>query len=174
MKNSTLFKKAIAKGLKIGYYDIEYGDIDNFIWKLEPYYLCELKGSQLLVRSFSKVAKGDYLAQQLTKDGYLRIKINGSYKLVHLLIAEHYFGKKPDGLVVNHKDCNKLNNHPNNLEYVTIYENIQHSIKHGMHVSNDPKRSGRYKHGKATKENITLYKSNWQKQKRSKEKLNAK
>lgn len=51
---------------------------------------------------------------------------NNSY-FVHRLVALTFLGEpsSPD-LVVNHKDGNKLNNTPENLEWVTLCENSQH------------------------------------------------
>lgn len=45
-------------------------------------------------------------------------------KLVHRLVAAAFLGPLPDGLVVNHKDQNRMNNTVDNLEYVTQQENI--------------------------------------------------
>lgn len=61
-------------------------------------------------------------------DGYkqLVLRVSGKYttRLVHRLVAEAYLGQ--NDLPVNHKDGNKGNNHPDNLEYVTSSENQYH------------------------------------------------
>lgn len=50
---------------------------------------------------------------------------------VHALVAQAFLGPRPRGLVINHKDHNKTNNHISNLEYVTSRENIQHEAREG-------------------------------------------
>jgi hypothetical protein len=130
------------------------------ILRFEPYYTVEIDGDTGIVKVFSdsSQAKGRELKQAQSPDGYLRIKM-GKYYLIHHLVANAFIGERPKGLCVNHKDANKLNNRPDNLEYVTIAENIHHSVKHGMHVCNDPKRSGRYKDGRAV--DVKKYKREW-------------
>ena len=44
----------------------------------------------------------------------------------HRLVAETFLGKIPKGKEVNHKDGDKHNNHPSNLEYMTRSENQLH------------------------------------------------
>lgn len=64
-----------------------------------------------------------------TKNGYLnvilcvnQIKI---HKLIHRLVAEHFIENKENMPVVNHIDCNKLNNSVENLEWTSVeYNNI--------------------------------------------------
>lgn len=46
-------------------------------------------------------------------------------KLFHQLVANAFIGKRPDGLVIDHIDQNKLNNNVNNLRYVTQEINMQ-------------------------------------------------
>lgn len=58
------------------------------------------------------------------------IMINGKRKTltIHSAIAKSFLGDKTlEGLVVNHKDGNKLNNCLDNLEWVTSKENMIHS-----------------------------------------------
>jgi transposase len=59
---------------------------------------------------------------------------NGKQKkvTVHILVALLFLGPRPDGMVINHKDGNKLNNTPENLEYVTIAENNTHARITGL------------------------------------------
>jgi len=48
-------------------------------------------------------------------------------KTVHSIIAETFYNKK-EGLVVNHKDKNKLNNNLYNLEYCTQSQNLASKV----------------------------------------------
>ena len=67
--------------------------------------------------------------------GYLRLRMvcpDGIVRnfYIHKLVALAFLGDS-NGLQVNHKDCNKLNNHIDNLEYVTPKENTQHARRMG-------------------------------------------
>lgn len=66
----------------------------------------------------ANICKG-YLRLGLKKDG-----ITKSY-FVHCLVAQAFLGDA-NGLTVNHKDENKLNNRADNLEYMTLAENIRY------------------------------------------------
>jgi|LakMenEpi03Aug12_release.lakeMendotaPanAssembly.Ray.scaffolds.fasta_scaffold206820_3 hypothetical protein len=46
-------------------------------------------------------------------------------RYVHHLITETFLGPKPEGLVVDHIDRHKLNNHIDNLRYVTQTTNMK-------------------------------------------------
>lgn len=47
--------------------------------------------------------------------------------LFHILVAEQFIGIRPDGLVIDHIDRDKLNNRVDNLRYVTHTENVRNS-----------------------------------------------
>jgi hypothetical protein len=70
------------------------------------------------------------------KDGYIKITLTISrgdqqtYR-AHQLIAEAFVPGCQPGLQVNHKDLNKQNNHPSNLEWVTPKQNTQHAWANG-------------------------------------------
>ena len=58
----------------------------------------------------------------------------GTYKAIkiHIAVAYNFIEGYEDGLVVNHKDGNKLNNCSWNLEWVTDQENQKHAFKNGL------------------------------------------
>ena len=70
-----------------------------------------------------------FLKGSLDKNGYLRFKLNGKNVSIHRMVLETF---KPienmNLLEVNHKDGNKLNNHLDNLEWVTHRQNMEHTI----------------------------------------------
>jgi hypothetical protein len=132
-------------------------------FKIPKYYTCQIddETGKVSIYSDSKHAKGRELSQFLCPNGYLRIKLNNKAKHIHSIVANHFLGERPKGLCVNHIDGNKLNNKPSNLEYVTITENIMHSIKTGLHICNRPELLPKYKDGRC--KNQAEYKKNWYK-----------
>lgn len=77
------------------------------------------------------VFKERLLKQSVTKGGYQEVSFMHNRKtfkhLVHRLVAMAYVPGFEDGLVVNHKDGNKLNNDPSNLEWTTKSANTKHA-----------------------------------------------
>lgn len=63
-------------------------------------------------------------------------KINGKYVILHMhRVVAQQFVENTDPMrnkVVNHKDGNKLNYHPSNLEWVTYSENMKHAYAMGL------------------------------------------
>lgn len=91
--------------------------------------------------------------------GYVCVGIDRKTIGLHRIVAKCYIGERPEGYTVNHKDGVKTNNLPQNLEYVTIAENVRHAKAMGLHVSCDPLRRGTYKDGRC--EDIAKYKRDW-------------
>lgn len=91
---------------------------------------------------------GRELPQRLSKHGYYRVSVyNPIYRrtytlLVHRLVAKLYNANPEQREVVNHKDGNKKNNHKDNLEWVTLSENTQHALEHGLR-SFTPRKGGK-------------------------------
>ena len=85
-----------------------------------------------------------YLKSRLNRCGYPYVVLSGGQRskrktaTVHRLIAKTFLDPQ-DGEVVNHKDCNKRNNHLSNLELVTPKENIRHAWRAGRCKANNPR-----------------------------------
>ena len=64
-----------------------------------------------------KQTKKEYKPQ--VHKGYLSLKIINKKVYLHHLVAETFISKRPEGLVIDHKDGDKLNNKLTNLQYLT-------------------------------------------------------
>ncbi|WBF77873.1 HNH homing endonuclease [Escherichia phage W70] len=82
---------------------------------------------------------GRFLKNSLSKGtGYFVVNVilNGKRKpeYVHRMVAKAYIPNPLNLPEVNHKDGNKLNNHKDNLEWVTEEENLRHSIENKLPI----------------------------------------
>lgn len=68
------------------------------------------------------------LLKQSVSNGYMRCSVHRN-ACVHRLVAEAFVKGEEDGLVVNHKDGNRANNIPDNIEWVTSSDNQRHSYR---------------------------------------------
>ena len=78
------------------------------------------------------------LKQRVNKKGrlYVNLCLNGKYKtfMVHRLVAETFLSESyQDGLEVNHKDGNKLNNSVDNLEWCSRAYNTEHAVSNNLY-----------------------------------------
>lgn len=58
----------------------------------------------------------------------------GTNLRVHQLVAHHFIGPRPPGLITCHNDGNHLNNDVSNLRYDTHKANSADMMRHGTHV----------------------------------------
>lgn len=74
-----------------------------------------------------KIYKGCVLKQELKKNGYMSVGLHNCGKVVkknvHRLVAMAFCDGYEKGLQINHKDENKTNNVPSNLEWCTAAYN---------------------------------------------------
>lgn len=63
---------------------------------------------------------------------YLRVKLNKRNYKVHRLVGLYFISNPNNKPEINHKDGNKLNNHVDNLEWVTPLENTKHALDNGL------------------------------------------
>lgn len=75
---------------------------------------------------------------------------------VHSLVAKAFLNKLPHHQCVNHKDCNKENNHVDNLEWVTTQENIKHAYDNGL-FSLEKARAAALAKGPVNKKRVYQY-----------------
>lgn len=61
------------------------------------------------------------------------LRANGRRRMakVHALVLDAFVGPRPVGMVINHIDFNRRNNHVTNLEYVSQRQNVLHSMNAG-------------------------------------------
>lgn len=106
------------------------------IWK-------DVKGyeGRYQVSSYARVrlVKGDtkrILGQARGSWGYFTVGVNKAPRLVHRLVAEAFIPNPENKPQVNHKNGDKLDNLPVNLEWVTPKENMEHARDTGLQPQN--------------------------------------
>ena len=122
---------------------LSHRSYENEIWHsidIEPFADTYEVSNFGRIRSFhnnkyGKIGKYKILKIQINGPGYPYIILhkNKQTKMVrvHRLVAEYFVPNPEHKPEVNHKDCDKTNNHYKNLEWVTSQENIDHAWKMG-------------------------------------------
>jgi len=91
-------------------------------------------------KSYSRI-KGRILKLDIINKNYAQIGLWNNRKchkkLIHRLVAESFISNPNNYPEINHKDCNKLNNNINNIEWCTRKQNAKHAKKNGAY-SNFP------------------------------------
>lgn len=93
------------------------------------------RGTEIVLRRTEELRVGERMIPfkpMLSPYGYsMAYTQKGSFKSVYLhkLCAEAYYGPRPKGYIVHHKDEDKTNYHPDNLEYKKSWD---HASEHGI------------------------------------------
>ena len=94
-------------------------------------------GEVFRVASGVNTVVGRKLSLSKNSRGYLNtcLYANGGYKMlcIHQLVAKAFIPNPNNKPQINHIDCDKTNNHVNNLEWVTQSENIRHAFDNGRY-----------------------------------------
>ena len=68
-------------------------------------------------------------------NGYSHVTLSGGkQRAIHVLVAEAFLSKRPPGLVINHKNGDRADNHVSNLEWVSQSENVKHAYSLGLRI----------------------------------------
>lgn len=112
----------------IGYEGLYEIDGDGRIFSVERSYVNSIGRKHKVVRSERKAVQHEtgYLVIGLRKDGKTKTFRH------HRVVAENIIENPNDLPLVNHKDGDKTNNHPSNLEWVSAKDNTSHAIKYGL------------------------------------------
>lgn len=101
----------------------------NDVGELYCHTHCQCSGAR------RRIIPEHYIYVSIDADGYKyvgeRILRDLGYHFVHNIVASTFLGNM-HGLVVNHKDGDKLNNCVENLEWCTVQENLHHAIATGL------------------------------------------
>lgn len=80
--------------------------------------------------------KGQKIKPDIAPNGYYRVTLaNGGKKkqrYLHRLLAEHFIPNPLNLPQINHKDGDKLNCNIDNLEWVTVQQNVIHAYEHKL------------------------------------------
>lgn len=103
-----------------------------------------------------RLHKGRVLTPFYAKStGYLQLHILGRRHSVHRLVAHTWCDRYFEGAWVDHKNGQRDDNHPQNLEWVTASENSRRSFKNGRETHWRGKFSGDHATSKAV-ESVNL------------------
>lgn len=135
--------------------------MEKEIWKdvagYEGYYKVSNLGrvksiDRIIINSLNikKLFRGKILKTTIHPDGYLlcslSIKNRSLSVRIHRLVAEAFLINSENKPVVNHKNGVRDDNRLENLEWVTVKENVQHSFKSGLRKSPNFEKFGKLNH----------------------------
>lgn len=118
------------------------------MWKFIPEYTDYMISDKGEVKSL-KYSKEHILKQTVSNSGYYTVQLSWRSKYkhysVHRLVWEAFNGPIPKGMVINHKDENKINNSIDNLELVSYSENIMYGTARKRMVEKRSMKVKQYK-----------------------------
>lgn len=140
-----------------------YLEVSNFgnVRSLDRFVIVH-DGTRIYERRFRGKTKRQCINPQT---GYKQIGVNhGKHLAVHRLVAEAFIPNPNNKPQVNHKDCDKTNNHVSNLEWCTNGENVLHSLNSGKNKKRKPVKSltsgKEYESITAAAQDINAYETN--------------
>ena len=103
------------------------------IWHDIPGYPDYEISKSVIIRRKSPGRYSKMVVAQTSDKTYLGAKLRDEFGTwrrvkVHVLMMATFVGPRPEGLVINHIDGDKLNNRLDNLEYCTQLANERHSL----------------------------------------------
>ena len=113
--------------------------LPNEIWKPVKGFESRFKISNFgrLLSINGKYGGEKILTLGIANDGYVSVQLRSKPLQrrcrLHQLVAEHFLEKPAtsERLEIDHKDCNRANNHVNNLRWVTVNEHRRISVGKG-------------------------------------------
>lgn len=104
---------------------------------IEEWVLIE-NGANFEISNYGQVRNNytNKILKQTLVSGYLRITLTTNNRKttskIHRLVATRFLVRSNETHIVNHKDGNKLNNHVENLEWISQSENVKHAFNLGL------------------------------------------
>lgn len=114
-----------------GYYQVSnFGNVKS----LDRFEYYQREDSSSISKRFRK---GRLLTPKIDRYGYQvvhlrKLGIVNIHTTIHRLVAEAFIDNPEIKPTVNHKDCNKINNNVENLEWATHSENTKHAFDNGL------------------------------------------
>ena len=101
----------------------------GFVKSINEFYV-DVYGNVKRVRDFDGILYQFTVKPSLAKSGYLQVGSSVDRKAypIHYLVAYAFYGNRPEGCDVNHKDHNHFNNYFLNLEYQDLHINRKDNL----------------------------------------------